>query len=353
MTPLIRSAILSILCLLNLPFGAFAQLPMPTYGWNLGNTLEPPCGEGCWGPAATQALINTVAHAGFNTIRIPCAWNSHANQTTYVIDPVFMARVQQVVNWCLATNLTVVINDHWDGGWLETNLTGTVNSTINAKMNSYWSQIASAFAGYSNNVLFAAANEPNCDNAAKMAELMTYYNTFVVAVRGAGGYNTNRWLVVQGPNTDIDTTYNLMNSLPSDSTPGRLMVEVHYYTPWNLCGLSSDQSWGNMFYFWGAAYHSTSNPTRNATYGEEAYLDAQFQKMTDKFVSHGIPVMIGDVRRDEAHDSAGTRPEPASRVADVLPQIHCRFGAQPRAESVLLGYTGDRTGLQLDQRRRL
>jgi len=75
--------ILRIVCLLMLQVGAFAQLPTPNYAVNLGNTLEPPCGEGCWGPPATQALINGFAHAGFNTIRIPCAWDSHANQSTY------------------------------------------------------------------------------------------------------------------------------------------------------------------------------------------------------------------------------------------------------------------------------
>jgi len=283
-----------MMSLLIFPLGAFAQLPTPTCGWNMGNTLEPPCGEGCWGPPATQALINGVAHAGFNAVRIPCAWDSHANQTTYQIDPAYMARVQQVVGWCLATNLYVIINDHWDGGWLENNLTGTVNPTINAKMDSYWTQIATAFAAYDNRLLFAAANEPNVSDAAEMSELMTYYNTFISAVRGTGGNNTSRWLVVQGPNTDIDTTTNLMNTLPTDSTPGRLMVEVHYYTPWNFCGLTSDQTWGNMFYFWGQAYHSNSDPSRNATWGEEDYLDAEFQKMTDKFVSQAIPVMIGE-----------------------------------------------------------
>ena len=96
------ATILAIVCLLILQLGAFAQLPTPSYGWNLGNTLEPPCGEGCWGPPATQALINAVTNAGFNTIRIPCAWDSHANQSTYQIDPAYMARVKQVVDWCIA-----------------------------------------------------------------------------------------------------------------------------------------------------------------------------------------------------------------------------------------------------------
>ena len=288
------ASVLAIACLLILAPDAFAQLPAPSYGWNLGNTLEPPCGEGCWGPPATQALFNGVTNAGFNTVRIPCAWDSHANQSTYQIDPAFMARVKQVVDWCLARNLRVIINDHWDGGWLENNLTGTVNPTINAKMNSYWTQIANTFSSYDNRLLFAAANEPNADTAAEVSELMTYYNTFVSAVRTTGSSNVSRWLVVQGPNTDIDLTDSLMNTLPTDTTSNRLMVEVHYYSPWNFCGLTSDQSWGNMFFFWGAAYHSTSNPTRNATFDEEAYVDAQFQKMTDKFVSHGIPVMIGE-----------------------------------------------------------
>ncbi len=290
----LRTRVIPTLCLLILPFGAFAQLPTPTYGWNLGNTLEPPCGEGCWGPPATQALINSVAHAGFNAIRIPCAWDSHANQSAYQIDPAFLARVKQVVDWCLATNLHVIINDHWDDGWLENNIGTSVDPTINAKMGSYWAQIATNFAGYDDRLLFAGANEPNVSTAEQMSTLIAYYNTFISAVRSTGGSNSSRWLVVQGPNTDIDATYNLMNTLPTDSTPGRLMVEVHYYSPWNFCGMSQDETWGNMFYFWGQAYHSTVDPTRNANWGEEAYLDAEFQKMTDKFVSQGIPVMIGE-----------------------------------------------------------
>jgi len=277
---------------------AHAQLPKPTYGWNLGNTMEPPCGVGCWGPQPTQALINSVAKAGFNTVRIPCAWDSHADKTTYQIDAAYMTQVKQVVDWCYARGLYVIVNDHWDGGWLENKLTGTVNATIDAKMKSYWTQIATTFAGYDNHLLFAAANEPNVDKAAQMSELMSYYQTFVDAVRAKGGNNSSRWLVVQGASADIDKTDTLMNSLPIDPTPDRLMVEIHFYTPYQFCLMESDASWGKMFHFWGQGYHSATNTTRNATWGEESTVDAAFQKMYVKFTSKGIPVIIGEWRAE-------------------------------------------------------
>jgi aryl-phospho-beta-D-glucosidase BglC (GH1 family) len=294
---LLAASLLTAIALLNLPAVAQAQFPSPTYGWNLGNTLEPPCGEGCWAPAATQAMINKVADSGFNTIRIPVAWNSHASQTApYTINAAWMNRVKQVVDWSLAANLTVVINTHWDGGWFENNIGNSVNPTINAKMNSYWTQIANTFSGpaYDDRLLFAAANEPNVDTASEMSTLKSYYQTFVNAVRGVGGSNTSRWLVLPGPTTNIDLTYNLMNSLPNDTTPDRLAVEVHYYDPWQFAGLDADANWGNMFYFWGEDNNSSTLPGRNATHSEEAHLLAQFQKMHDKFVSQGVPVILGE-----------------------------------------------------------
>ena len=294
--------------LLLLPTLLFAQLPTPTYGWNLGNTMEPPSGEGTWGPAASQDLINAVADAGFNTIRIPCAWDSHANQSTYQIDPAWMARVKQVVDWCYARNLYVVLNIHWDGGWLENNITDTVNPTINAKMQSYWTQIATAFAGYDNHLIFAGANEPNCDTAAEWSTLRSYYNTFISAVRATGGNNANRWLVVQGPNTNVDLSYDLVNTLPTDSTPGRLMFEIHHY-PFQWSIMSQDEVWGKMFYFWGQGYHSSTMLDRNSTWGEEAYTDEQFGKMATKFVNNGVPVIVGEwgaMKRTGYPDLTGT-----------------------------------------------
>lgn len=302
------TSVLTLALLALLPVLALAQLPTPTYGWNLGNTLEPPSGEGAWGPPATQNLINAVADAGFNTIRLPVAWDSHANQSTYQIDPAWMARVKQVVDWCYAKNLHVIINCHWDGGWLENNINDTVNPTIDAKMKSYWTQIATAFAGYDDHLLFAGANEPNCKTAAEWATLRSYYNTFISAVRTTGGNNASRWLVIQGPDTNIDKTYDWVTTLPTDSASGRLMVEVHFY-PYQWTIMSKDESWGKMFYFWGKTYHSPTMLDRNSTWGEEAYTDEQFGKMAAKFVSKGVPVIIGEwgaMKRTGYADLTGT-----------------------------------------------
>jgi aryl-phospho-beta-D-glucosidase BglC (GH1 family) len=280
---------------------AATPLPNPTYGWNLGNTLEPPCGAGCWGPLPTEALINAAASAGFNAIRIPCAWDSNADQTNYQINATYMAQVQQVVDWSIAAGMTVVINDHWDDGWLEDNIGTTVDPTINAKMNSYWTQIATAFSGYGNSLLFAAANEPNVSSPAEMATLMVYYQTFVNAVRGAGGNNTNRWLVLQGGG---DVTW--LNTLPTDPTPNRLMVEYHCYTPFQFTQLTSDASWGIMYYFWGPAYYYSGDPTRNTTPPAEGAIDSGFQQLTDQYVRAGIPVMVGEFEATWRGNITGT-----------------------------------------------
>jgi endoglucanase len=290
----IKALVLTLAVMVILPMTARAQLPAITYGWNLGNTLEPPCGEGCWSPAATQALINAVAANGFNTIRIPVAWMSHANARTYQIDAAWMARVKQVVDWSRAANLTVIINIHWDGGWFDSNGFRRFDSKLNKKYQTIWSQIANTFRDYDSKLLFCAANEPDVDSAAKTAVLLQYYQTFVNTVRATGGNNATRWLVLPGPSTNIDRTFNWMNSLPTDSAIGRLAIDVHYYDPYQFTIMSADESWGKMFYFWGQGYHSATMTDRNSNWGDEQWLNEQFEKMRTKFVDNGVPVLIGE-----------------------------------------------------------
>jgi hypothetical protein len=277
----------------NVP--ATMPLPNPTYGLNLGNTLE------LGGSPPNVVLFYSAVQNGFNAIRIPCAWDSNANQTNYQINAGYMAEVKQAVDGAIAAGMYVMINDHWDDGWLEDNITTNVDPTINAKMNSYWTQIATTFSGYGNQVLFAAANEPDVTSPAEMDTLMVYYQTFVNAVRGVGSNNTNRWLVLQGGG---DTSW--LNSLPTDPTTNRLMVEYHCYSPWQFTQMTSDASWGLMYYFWGTAYFWSGDPTRDTIPPCEGLIESGFQQLTDQYVSKGIPVMLGEFQADGKSFLTGT-----------------------------------------------
>lgn len=264
-------------------------------GWNIGNTMEAIGGETAWGnPLVTESYIQFVKQHGFKAIRLPCSWNQYANQNTAKIQDSWLNRVKQVVQYCVNNDIYVLVNIHWDGGWLDNNINQLKKDSVNAKQKAFWEQIATTLRDFDEHVMFASANEPPVENAAQMEILTSYHQSFIDAVRSTGGKNSYRVLVIQGPSTDFDKTNNLMHVLPTDPVANRLMVEVHNYTPFQFTLMESDASWGNMFYYWGAGNHSTMEPGRNATWGEEATLIEAFQRMKVKFTDRGIPVILGE-----------------------------------------------------------
>ncbi|WPU97852.1 cellulase family glycosylhydrolase [Mucilaginibacter sp. cycad4] len=266
-------------------------------GWNIGNTFEAPGGETGWGsPVITEDYIKFVKQQGFNAIRLPCAWNlTHlVDKSKATKDTNWLNRVKEVIGYCVKNDMYVLLNIHWDEGWLENNCTALKKESVNAKQKALWEQIATTMRDFDEHLMFASANEPNADNAEKMATLASYHQTFVNAVRSTGGRNSYRILVVQGPSTDIDKTNNLMTVLPKDQVASRMMVEVHYYTPYQFCLMDGDADWGKMFYYWGTGHHSATEPGRNASWGEEKDVNAAFSKMKTKFADKGIPVLLGE-----------------------------------------------------------
>jgi aryl-phospho-beta-D-glucosidase BglC (GH1 family) len=276
---------------------AQAQTTLPTasqvaaqikVGWNLGNTLEAtPCGETAWGnPMVTQAFIDSVKAAGFNSIRIPVAWDCHA--TGGVIDPVWMARVTTVVNYAINDGMYVILNIHWDGGWLENHVTFADQAAVNAKQKNYWTQIANNFKTYNEHLIFAGTNETHQDYAEPTAEYITvqqsYLQTFVDAVRATGGNNASRTLAVQTYNTNIWHGLHYF-TMPNDTIANRLMVEVHHYDPYDytLNGSGPCLAWGAMYTQYSAC-----------AWAQEAYVDDLFNQVKTKWIDAGIPVFIGE-----------------------------------------------------------
>jgi endoglucanase len=112
-----------------------------------------------------------------------------------------------------------------------------------------------------------------------------FNQTFVNAVRATGGNNAARHLVVQGYNTNIDWTVSYA-VVPTDTVASRLMMEVHYYDPYDFTLNASSAIWQ-----WGA---TATDPNATETWANEAYVDGQFQKMKTRFVDQGIPVVLGE-----------------------------------------------------------
>lgn len=282
-------------------------------GINLGNTLEacdnnvgiktntPLSYETHWGqPKTTQAMIDGMKAAGFDTIRIPVAWMTNAThlyEGDYTIDADYMDRVEEVVRYARKAGMYVIINDHWDGGWY--GMFGSESAETRAlAMEAYkgmWQQIAERFRDYSDYLIFESANEELGGRFDENSPLycsdsvVTYLTdderyaltneinqTFVDVVRATGGNNATRFLLIAGYSTDIDQTCDDRFQMPKDTADSKLMVSVHYYDPWSYCGASSAVSatkWGKV--------------------SDYEYLDQQLEKMT-KFTEAGYGVVIGE-----------------------------------------------------------
>jgi endoglucanase len=271
--------------------------------WNLGNTLDAVPSETAWGnPLATQQLINAVKAAGFKTLRLPVTWNQYADADGN-ISPTWMARVTQVVGYARNAGLYVVLNTHHEGSWLIP--TYAYQASANARLAKLWTQIANNFKNYDDYLLFAGTNEilfPG-DYGPPTAEYQDVQNgfnqVFVNAVRATGGNNAKRHLVVQGFNTNIDSTYNGFIK-PVDPATNRLFLEVHFYDPYNFALNDKSNIWQ-----WGAI---AKDPEVTETWANEAYVDAQFQKMKSRYVDAGMPVLLGEYAAmlKSEYDPAGT-----------------------------------------------
>jgi endoglucanase len=264
-------------------------------GWNLGNALEAcasseSASETEWGnPPTTKALIDAVKASGFNTVRIPCAWSGYIiDQTSYQIDPKWLVRVREVVSYVIDNGMYAILNIHWDGGWLELHPFYDDQAAVNKKQKALWTQIAKHFIDFDEHLLFAGTNEVNRGSGDPEAEHLevhlSYLQTFIDAVRSTGGNNEYRTLIVQTFCTNIQYGLDLFK-IPKDPTPNRLMVEVHYYDPWQFCGE------GGNVWLWGRAFEGSSHV---ADWGKEDWVDDRFSKMKAAFVDKGYPVVIGE-----------------------------------------------------------
>lgn len=285
------------------PSGFVSSASVLGLGWNLGNHFDAYAGgvasETCWGNGkATQATFNAVKAAGFTSVRIPVTWLGHVGDAPeYTIDPDWLRRVGEVVGYAKNAGLKAIINIHHDGAeganWLNPKDCANdarLNTATKARIAAMWHQIAGYFADEGDYLMFEAFNEihdggwgwgDNRKDGGKQYNILNQWNqTFVDAVRSAGGHNADRWLGVPGYCTNIDLTVQHL-VMPVDPAKNRIMVAVHDYSPIEFTLNATRHDWGHT---------SASAPDGS----DEAY----FKRITDlldkNFTQKGIPVYIGE-----------------------------------------------------------
>ena len=275
-------------------------------GWNLGNTFD--ASECTWlaneldyetawcGAKTTRELIKELKNAGFKTIRIPVSWHNHIDGN-YNISQAWMDRVEEVVGWALEEDMYVIINIHHDNN--EELEYPSYDKLDQAKgyVTKIWSQIADRFADYDEHLIFETMNEPrqvntnnewwinvNSDIGKECMDCVNQLNQAIVdTIRSNGkGYNTSRYIMAPGYCASVDYVIADGYKLPDDpkaTADNRIIVSVHAYTPYNFA-LNMGSGSTDVFSIKG-----------NKGTGD---IDSFMKKLYEKFVSQGIPVLIGE-----------------------------------------------------------
>lgn len=289
-----------------LDIDAWTAVSQMSPGTNIGNTLENTTSwETGWGnPLITRELVQNLARLGFRSVRIPVAWDTYAVDGQIQADK--MRRVAEVADWVIEAGMSAVINIHWDGGWIDSgnketfpDTHATFSAVAEKKFSSYWRQIATFFEDRGEKLVFEALNEETNfsgegSEQKAYATLTRVNQLFIDTVRGSGGNNAKRLLIVTGFHTDFEKTSGEHYVLPKDTVPHKLFISVHYYTPWTFCGLEKDETWGKVKSTWGSA-------------ADAQELERLFDRMAEFSKKNDIPVYVGEYNATEKR-------EPASRI---------------------------------------
>ncbi|MBK3518214.1 glycoside hydrolase family 5 protein [Carboxylicivirga marina] len=250
-------------------------------GWNLGNTLDSKGkDETAWAnPKATRELINVIKEKGFNTLRVPVTWQYHIGDgPEYQIEPAWLHRVEEVVNYGLDNDMYVIINIHHDEEWVIA--TYKECESVKKQLRLVWTQIAEYFKNYPEKLLFETLNEVRLKNTPEewnggSAESRDCLNQFhqvcVDAIRTTGKKNKDRYLMISP--YAASSIPNALNDfqLPDDKN---LIVSIHNYYPWKLCLEKTRKDWGAD--------------------EDKVALDRELDRLVEHYLSKGIPVIMGE-----------------------------------------------------------
>ena len=254
-------------------------------GWNLGNTFDATGGDGTvdaeisWGnPRTTKEMIDLVSQSGFNVLRLPVSWGTHMDEN-YKVDPAWMARVHEVVDYAIDNDMFVILNTHHEEWYFPTN--EDKDQDIE-QLTALWEQIAEEFKNYDERLIFEGVNEPRLRGTGKewtggdsesREVVNAYAKAFYDTVRASGGNNDKRSLMITGYAASSSKNCLQQIVLPNYDDD-HLIVSVHAYLPYSF---ALDTKGTDQF-----------DAAKDA-----ASIDTLFTDLDEIFLSQHIPVIVG------------------------------------------------------------
>ena len=241
-------------------------------GINFGNMLESPQ-EGEWGLYVQEEYFDLIKEAGFDFVRLPVRWNTHAEEEwPYTVDPAFFERVDEVVNWALQRDMTVIVDFH------QYEEMASDPWSHKDRFLGIWRQVAEHYKDYPPNVLFELLNEPNGEMNASLWN--QYLSEALTIVRET---NPRRDVVIGPVNWNA---YNWVSTLdvPDDE---HLIVTFHYYLPFQFTHQGAE--WvGDEAQAW-------QGTTWDATAAEKAEITADFDAVSKWAQRHrNARILLGE-----------------------------------------------------------
>jgi len=297
---------LSLILMLGLLSLSFQKTAIETVndmglGWNLGNTFDcfgtwknikvPDDQITMWGNVVpTEEMVTTIKKYGFKTVRFPVTWMSFMDESGKVSDE-WMSRVKEVVDWIIKAGLYCILNVHHDGvsgNWL------SQGAHVKARYVTLWTQIATTFKDYDDHLILESMNEVEykTGNDFDFNSLYTLTQAFVDTVRGLGGKNADRLLLISGMNTNLESTCSAGYKMPTDKA-NKLAISIHYYLPPQFTVEADDKPWT-----WTDDQGVVHEITPLQKWGSESdyqEMVTNFETMKKAFVDKGIPVILGEV----------------------------------------------------------
>ncbi len=248
---------------------------------NFGNALEAPA-EGDWGVVLREEYFQLVADAGFDAIRLPVRWNTHAlEESPYTIYPSFFERIDWAVENALSRGLVLILDFHHFTPYMD------CAACERTRLTMLWAQIADHYRDYPPELVFELLNEPT--NAVPAAE----WNAAIAATLGVIRASNPQRTVVVGP-----VNWNALGLLPSLELPAderNLIATFHYYSPFEFTHQGAE---------WAEGSDAWLGTTWTGTAAEQKAIRGDFQSAAKWGRANNRPILLGEFGAYQRADMA-------------------------------------------------